>query len=185
MKKPKAKADPTTTGIAGEFYALAQLSQRGYVASFTLANTKGIDILVLDRELDHFVKLEVKTTALEPARDYGLLTSTEPVYRWPLSEKHETITDRRLFYCFVALRGEPERPEMPLFYIVPSSVVARRVREEHAHWLSNRRTKPTTKPSTVRPFRIHPSDPDGFQDNWNSLLGEVAAPSTSEPIGPR
>lgn len=54
--------DSTNIGIAGEFYVLAQLAQRGLVASFTLANTKGIDIIVINPPLDHFIKLEVKTT---------------------------------------------------------------------------------------------------------------------------
>ena len=32
------------TGVSGEYFAAAELSRRGYVASITLRNTKGIDI---------------------------------------------------------------------------------------------------------------------------------------------
>ena len=38
--------DSTQIGLAGEFYVLAQLVQRGLMASLTLANAKGVDILV-------------------------------------------------------------------------------------------------------------------------------------------
>ena len=38
--------DNSQTGLAGEFYTLAQLTQRGYIATLTLGNTKGVDILV-------------------------------------------------------------------------------------------------------------------------------------------
>ena len=37
-------------GLAGEFYALAQLTARGYNASLTLGNTKGVDILVMNEK---------------------------------------------------------------------------------------------------------------------------------------
>ncbi|HKI19038.1 MAG TPA: hypothetical protein VKA15_14215 [Isosphaeraceae bacterium] len=61
--------DSTNIGLAGEFYVLAQLAQRGVVGSFTLANTKAVDILVVYENLDHFFKLEVKTTNLPPRRE--------------------------------------------------------------------------------------------------------------------
>jgi hypothetical protein len=44
--------DNTQVGLAGEFYGLAQLVQRGFVASLTLANTKGVDILVSNTTLN-------------------------------------------------------------------------------------------------------------------------------------
>ncbi len=111
--------DSTNIGIAGEFYVLAQLAQRGFVASFTLANTKGIDIIVINPPLDHFIKLEVKTTNKQPRKERPF--SLDPVYAWPMSEKHETLSDPRTFYCFVVLQG----PSMlPLFFVVPSSYVA-------------------------------------------------------------
>jgi hypothetical protein len=33
-------------GLAGEYYVLAQLAQRGLVGALTLGHTKGVDILV-------------------------------------------------------------------------------------------------------------------------------------------
>jgi hypothetical protein len=54
--------DNTQIGLAGEFYVLAQLVQRGLVASLTLANTKGVDILVSNARLNQLFKIEVKTS---------------------------------------------------------------------------------------------------------------------------
>ena len=102
--------------------SLAQLAQRGFVASFTLANTKGIDILVINPSLNHFVKLEVKTTNKPPGKERTFCP--DPAYAWPMSEKHETISDPRTFYCFVVLQGHST---LPLFFIVPLKL-RRRVR---------------------------------------------------------
>ncbi len=65
--------DKSQIGLAGEFYTLAQLTQRGYVATLTLGNTKGIDILVTNHEVNKLYKVEVKTTnnKLRRERLYG------------------------------------------------------------------------------------------------------------------
>jgi hypothetical protein len=157
--------DSTSIGIAGEFYVLAQLAQRGLVASFTLANTKAIDILVFDESLDKLFKLEVKTTNLPPKR--VALFSDEPVYSWPMSAKHERIAGPRLFFCFVVLQGPCT---LPLFFIVPSSYVAEYVREQHQYWLRTRTR--AVNPTGMRQFRIRTSDPFGFKDNWSILSGQ-------------
>jgi hypothetical protein len=156
--------ESTNIGIAGEFYVLAQLAQRGLIASFTLANTKAIDILVFDESLDKLCKLEVKTSILPPRKE--TLFSDEPVYSWPMFAKHERVADPRLFFCFVVLKGACT---LPLFFIVPSSYVADYVREQHLHWIRTR-TRPVN-PTSMRQFRIRVSDPLGFKDNWSLLSG--------------
>src|SRR5439155_11308348 len=125
--------DNTQIGLAGEFYVLAQLVQRGLVASLTLANTKGVDILVSNTTLNQLFKIEVKTTNSNPRRES--LFAQEPCYAWPMSSKHERLVDSNLFYCFVALRGFEQ---LPKFFIVPSLYVATYVREQHAYWLRTR-----------------------------------------------
>jgi hypothetical protein len=157
--------DSTNIGIAGEFYVLAQLAQRGLVASFTPANTKAVDILVFDESLDNFCKLEVKTTNQSPRRE--TLFSDEPVYSWPMSAKHERIADPRLFFCFVVLQGPCT---LPLFFIVPSSYVADYVREQHLYWIRTRTQ--AVNPTAMRQFRIRTTDPLGFKDNWSILSGQ-------------
>lgn len=105
----------TNVGLAGEFYTLAQLAQRGIAASLTLANTKAVDILLFNAERDVLLKLEVKTTDRRAGKE-GLFSS-EPVFGWPMDAKHEAITDPRLLYCFVVLRGVAS---LPLFTSFPA-----------------------------------------------------------------
>ena len=33
------------SGVAGEYFVAAEMSRRGYIASLTLKNTRGIDVL--------------------------------------------------------------------------------------------------------------------------------------------
>ena len=47
-------------GLAGEYYVLAQLTARGYNASLTLGNTKGVDILVYNEQTKNYVVIELK-----------------------------------------------------------------------------------------------------------------------------
>jgi hypothetical protein len=37
-------------GVAGEYFVAAELSRRGFIASITLRNTRGIDIVVTNKE---------------------------------------------------------------------------------------------------------------------------------------
>jgi hypothetical protein len=39
------KLESTQVGVAGEYFVAAELSLRGYIASITLRNTRGIDII--------------------------------------------------------------------------------------------------------------------------------------------
>jgi hypothetical protein len=151
--------DNTQIGLAGEFYVLAQLVQHDLIATLTLANTKGVDILVANPELNRLFKIEVKTTDSDPR--YESLFSNEPCYSWPMSAKHERLIDADLFYCFVVLRG---CTQLPRFFIVPSRYVATYVRAQHAYWLRTRQ-KPVAD-TTMRRFRIPASDPLGFENNW-------------------
>ena len=52
--------DKSQIGLAGEYYVLAQLTARGFIATLTLGNTKGIDILVTNQEINKLFKVEVK-----------------------------------------------------------------------------------------------------------------------------
>lgn len=49
------------SGVAGEYLVAAELSRRGYIASITLRNTRGIDILVSNADATRSVGIQVKT----------------------------------------------------------------------------------------------------------------------------
>jgi hypothetical protein len=158
--RQKSHMDNSQTGLAGEFYTLAQLTQRGCIATLTLGNTKGVDILVTNQELNKLYKVEVKTTQLKPRRES--LFGKELMYMWPMNAKHENIVDQNLLYCFVVLSSPDEQPA---FFIVPSESVAKYVKWQHQHWINSRKKK--VQATKMRRFRIELSDPNKFKNNWS------------------
>ena len=48
-------------GVAGEYFVAAELTRRGHIASITLRNTKGIDILASNEDANRQVGIQVKT----------------------------------------------------------------------------------------------------------------------------
>lgn len=156
--------DKAQIGLAGEFYVLAQLTARGFIATLTLGNTKGVDILVTNQEIDKLFKVEVKTTTNEPAKS-KLFADGRPCYEWTMGKKHETIIEENLIYCFVSIKNADE---LPLFFLVPSEQVAKYVKWQHEYWLSTRTNwTEKTNTTTMRKFRIETSDPKEYKDNWN------------------
>ena len=49
------------SGVAGEYFVAAELSRRGYLASITLRNTRGIDVLVTNADASKSAGIQVKT----------------------------------------------------------------------------------------------------------------------------
>lgn len=151
--------EKTQIGLAGEYYVLAQLAQRGFVGALTLGHTKEVDILVSDSKYKTLFRIEVKTTIKKPLHES--LFGKTAFYTWTMSQKHETIKNKRLVYCFVYLRGNDE---LPMFFIVPSKKVAAYVRNQHNRWINSRKSK--VQDTTMRRFRIAVDDPDGYLMNW-------------------
>lgn len=159
-----------SVSLAGEFAVLSQLSLRGYDANMTLGQTKSVDILLSDPDTGRMLKLEVKTnykssrSAGGNSRLFGKYVSA-----WIMSEKHETIRDSELFYCFVTIEDEKKFR----FFIVPSEVVAYYVKAQHRLWLDA--DEKHARDNKMRTFRIGlknekypiptPTD-DKYEDNW-------------------
>jgi hypothetical protein len=147
-----AKIPPILCGVAGEYFVAAELSRRGYIASITLRNTGGIDILASNAEATRQVGIQVKSNQGEGRN-------------WILSPKAERYHADNLYYIFVNLKEPNERPA---FFIVPSEIVARTIKEGHEMWLNTPgRRGQKHMDSAVRKFR----DPDGtYFERWD-LLG--------------
>lgn len=145
------KLSTVQTGIAGEYFVAAELSRRGFVASITLRNTRGIDILASNTDATKSVGIQVKTCQ-----------GSSP--DWMMNRKAEMELAQNLFYVFVCLPVTGE----PTFYVVPRSVVATYVRESHQKWLATPgRNGQPHRDTDMRRFK----DPDGkFKDRWD-LLG--------------
>ena len=114
------RTSPILIGVAGEYFVAAELSKLGHVASITLRNTKGIDIIASNEEGTKRVNIQVKTK--RPGKR-----------KWILPQKHESIRAKNIFYVFVALSEGKTRPD---YFIFPSSAVARFVKRDHAKWLA-------------------------------------------------
>lgn len=139
-------------GVSGEYFVAAELSRRGYVASITLRNTRGIDILATNADATRSVSIQVKT-------NHGKNKD------WILNQKAEAYQSKTLFYVFVNLKGSNQRPD---YHVVPCKVVADYIKRNHRAWLEkpNRTGKPH-RDQNIRKFQ----DPaNKYRDRWD-LLG--------------
>ena len=60
-KKAGRLIPPLLAGVAGEYFVAAELSRRGYIASISLRNTRGIDILATNAAASRTVTIQCKT----------------------------------------------------------------------------------------------------------------------------
>lgn len=151
MTRSTTKLTGLQAGIAGEYFVAAELSRLGYVASLTLRNTKGIDILASNADATRSVGIQVKTSQ-----------GSRP--DWMLNQKAEADLAENLFYVFVCLPTQGQ----PAYHIVPRRNVALAVRKDHREWLdAPGRGGRRHRDNPVRRFR----DPElKYRDRWD-LLG--------------
>lgn len=144
------------SGVSGEYFVAAELSRRGFIASITLRNARGVDILVAGRNASRSAGIQVKTNQ---GSEKG----------WVLNKKAESLEEEGLFYVFVNLNG-PDGP--PSYHVVPSVVVAEYCRRTHRDWLNAPgRGGRQRKDSSVRKFWDRD---DQWKDRWDVLdLEEV------------
>lgn len=139
------------SGVAGEYFVAAELSRMGHIASITLHNTQGLDILASNEDASRQVGIQVKT-------------NQNTKRAWMVNKKAEEYFAGNIFYIFVNLKEKDQRPD---FYIVPSGVVAERVKIEHQAWLDTPgKQGQIHKDTTIRKFR----DEEGeFLERWEVL----------------
>jgi hypothetical protein len=117
---PSRKLPSILAGVSGEYFVAAELSRRGYVASITLRNTRGVDLLVANSDASRSVGIQVKA-------------SRKMKKAWILNQKAEDYSSNTLFYIFVNLNGPDRRPD---YHIVPSKIVANFIKKSHKRWLA-------------------------------------------------
>ena len=151
------KLDSVLCGVAGEYFVAAELTRRGYIASITLRNTRGVDILASSKDATRSVAIQVKTNQLG-------------VPEWILNEKAEDIPDGKdiaenLFFVFVNL---PPDGAAPTYHVISRGQLAQYVRERHQRWLATP-GRGGRMHSTKNPIRKF-ADPDGeYKDRWSAL----------------
>ena len=146
------KIPSVLAGVAGEYYVAAELSRRGFIASISLRNTRGMDILATNKDASRALTIQVKTNQKKRRK-------------WLLSDKSESLVSETHFYVLVNLGAKEERPD---FHIVPSIAVARFVKESHQLWLS--RPGLGGKAHVDNPMRIFEDFAGVYLEKWE-LLG--------------
>ena len=145
------KLEPTLSGVAGQYLVAAELSRRGFIATATLRNTCGVDILASNADGTKAITIQVKTNQ-----------RSKPT--WMLSDKSETLISETLFYVFVSLNG---RGGTPTYYIVDSATVAAYIRKTHSAWLRGTRKDGGKHGNTT--IRIFTDKEKRYLDQWDRL----------------
>ncbi|MDB5224885.1 MAG: hypothetical protein JWO43_507 [Candidatus Adlerbacteria bacterium] len=156
METEGEKLSGVLSGIAGEYFVAAELSKRGLLASITLRNTKGVDILCSNAEASKSVGIQVKT-------------KRGSARQWIMHKKAVDYHAASLFYVFVNLNDNQRHPD---FFIVPSKTVAGYIKKSHAAWLIQPGKKGKVhKDTSMRMFK----DPEEkYLERWD-LLGLQSA----------
>lgn len=141
----------TLVGVAGEYLVAGELTLRGFLASITLRNSRGIDIIASNADGTKSVSIQVKTNSSGKAR-------------WLLNKKSEEYFSRNHYYVFVALKELGQRPD---FYVVPSKIVAEYAKNRHQNWLSKpKRDGTKRKDASMRSFY---DDDKRYLEKWNLI----------------
>jgi hypothetical protein len=121
-----------------------------------------MDILVVDQESGHMLKVEVKT-----ARDALRSPTKRAWWQWTLSTRAEEIGSPNLVYCFVHLG---KVGVLPRFFLVSSEVVAERCSRDHAEWVaaSPEGRREVRLNTTIRNFFFY-DDENGYENDWTLL----------------
>lgn len=113
--------EKSTRGNASQFFVAGELCRRGYSAVVTMGNTPNTDILCSNVEGTRFVHIQVKTFV--PG---GRTCSVDM--------KSEKDFGENFFWVLGGI-PEPEGKFDFVYYIIPSSVMAREVSKAHSTWL--------------------------------------------------
>jgi hypothetical protein len=157
----KNKSVNNITGVSGEYFVAAELSQRGIVASITLKNTPYIDILATNLKTGRSVNIQVKTMSLNNNTGWRL---------GPKDQEPSGILNH--FYVLVDLRGPGMLPD---YIILPKKVLANFLKADHENWLSGKKRDGSNRKDTdIRVFNPNKNIESKkiaikYKNNWEIL----------------
>lgn len=119
-----AHASKATTGAAGEYFAAAELSARGWIATISVRGAPDTDVLAQHAETGRLIAVQTKT-ARPGVTDFQLRGSKKTDVdaegnRIPLRDEIPA-KDASEWFVFVGLNEPGERPD---YFVVPRNVVA-------------------------------------------------------------
>ena len=135
-------------GNSGEYFVAGELERRGFTVALPMSNVKDFDILAINRQSYEQFAIQVKTIIHKKKS-------------WPMGKKNEDLIGDNIIYVLVSLNGLSE----PEYHIVPSKVVADRIREDHRRWLETPGAK--GQPHKDNDIRIFSDEDDTYLDRWD------------------
>jgi hypothetical protein len=154
--------EKSTRGNASQFFVAGELCRRGYSAVVTMGNTPNTDILCSNIEGTRFVHIQVKTFVPD-----GRTCS--------VGAKAEKDFGENFFWVLGGI-PEPESKSDFVYYIIPSSVMAREVSKAHRAWLeAPGKRGQEHNDSTVRTVSLPPYtemtgwDISEYQNRWDLI----------------
>ncbi len=149
-----AKGNSISVGNCGEYFVAAELERHGFSVAVPMSNTPLFDLLAMDRDNpSRQIAIQVKTNAGNSEN-------------WILSSKNESIDSENIFYVFVNLNND----ETPEYYVVPSAVVAKHIKEGHRNWLNMPGKNGTIhKDNSMRKYWLNPNLKPEYRDAWRLL----------------
>jgi hypothetical protein len=160
--------DKSTRGNASQFFVAGELCRRGFSAVVTMGNTPNTDILCSNLEGTRFVHIQVKTFV--------------PGHRTcSVGVKAEKDFGENFFWVLGGI-PKPNTSKNFEYYIIPASIMARHVREDHQRWLNSPGARGQAhKDNTVRivPLPPHRSsigwDVSQFLNRWDLIEEKLRA----------
>jgi hypothetical protein len=149
------------TGAAGEYFVAAELSLRGWLATVTIKNSPGTDVLA--QNLDRHLLVAIQTKTASSGMNFQLNEKCE----LPSVSENE-------WYVFVGIQEERTRPR---FYVVPHNVVAGALYADHLAWLATPGRSGQAHVDTPR-RGLRAEHIAQYEDRWDLL----EAPSSQAPL---
>jgi hypothetical protein len=111
-------------GIAGEYFVQAELTRRGWMAALTARNNRAFDILAKCGERHASIRVKTKTSAFK-------------LFQWNAKPNGDIFLEMDAKQDFCALVDIPEaRDESPTYYIVPTPVIDKWLRDDFNTWVN-------------------------------------------------
>jgi len=151
-ERPNERRPTGLTGAAGEYYVAAELSLRCWLASVTIKNAPGTDVLARHPDSGRVLTIQTKTSSAGN--------------KFTLGEKDERPAQgHNEWYILVGLAAAGERPS---FFLVPRNVVAAFLYAAHRNWLATKSaTGAPHKDSSRREIRGRTIE--GYRERWDLL----------------
>lgn len=160
--------EKSTRGNASQFFVAGELCRRGFSAVVTMGNTPNTDILCSNIEGSRFVHIQVKTfvpggrtcsVGLKAEKDFG-----------------------GNFFWVLGGIPEPESNSNFVYYVIPSSVMAREVSKGHRLWretpgkMGQEHNENKVRTVTLPPYKsITGWDISEYQDRWDLIESVLKA----------